>query len=654
MARYKPPLDKETEKTLLDFLGTCLPMPDDHPFVTDVKGFNVEFKIAPESTDVSVEGVDHNVSGFAVAQLRNKQGDLCGLVHLGEGYHAKPTYENMVFAPKGFARGGLVIGDPNAPVYWLCETMADAWAILRNTTTPTKVLIYFQKRNLEYIVKAYKGDVLAIPSDPTDRMMMQPDYVDQRLVQVVTFPLRPSVALAFDVDITPVVDGHNNKYIRYLPHTPSVSGSSDPEFFGKWHSSDMLAHIYLIYGTDTCWDNLNRMQMRLSHLKHAVTTDVYKEWADNPARKTVKALVFDPFCNNPPNTINLFAGLPDLRSGIDPFAKTSCDLIVKHVRSLCGGRGDEFDYLIRWLAYPLQNLGAKMDSSVIMYGSEGFGKSILFEKVVGKIYGDYAVTIGQAQLESQFTGWQSSKLFALCEEVVSRAERSQHKGQLKHLVTGSTIMVNEKNLPLREESNHVNFVFLSNSTVPLELDMGDRRYLVLYNDKVPPAQYFKDLFAEIDNGGICAFYDYLMSVDLTGFDEHTRPPLNADKQHLIDASLPNPVLFFNEWRAGELDLPYSSCAKADLFTLYRRWCTARNEYPKRDRDVTAELRRYIKDDRKNIAYPTARDAVKTVRVWITDEDREMLINASDGVVRLQNKINRFALDVKPKTMDMTP
>ncbi len=102
-----------------------------------------------------------------------------------------------------------------------------------------------------------------------------------------------------------------------------------------------------------------------------------------------------------------------------------------------------------------------------------------------------------------------------------------YKGVLKHLVTGETLQINEKNMPVREERNHLNFVFLSNSTVPLALDEGDRRYLVLYVDRVPPPDYFSALVHEIDNGGIEAFYHYLMNLDLSGFTPHTKPPLTS-------------------------------------------------------------------------------------------------------------------------------
>lgn len=408
-----------------------------------------------------------------------------------------------------------------------------------------------------------------------------------------------------------------------------------PAKFGVFSLAGMLENFSLIYGTDTVWDAREHLQMRLSHLRHIVGRGLYKIWDEHEDRDVKRGLVFEPSGVIPPNHINLFRGFP-LTPG--QVGREGCLKILDHIFNLCGGREAEFKYLLKWIAYPLQNPGAKMDSSVIMYGAEGPGKSVLWEQVVSRLYGQAAITIGQSQLEDKFTGWQSGKLFALCEEVVSRAERSQHKGQLKHLVTGKTLMINEKNLPLREEQNHVNFVFLSNSTVPLELDMGDRRYLVLYCGYVPEGNYFAELFQEINGGGVAEFYRYLLDLNMADFNEHSRPPMNQDKQNLIDASLPSPVLFLNEWRQGLLDIPYCSCVKSDLFHEFTRWCERTNEFKKRDRDFVAEIRRHLMEGRPDLMLVGM--TRKTTRIWITEDDARHQFEP-DYIKRLEDSCLRF-------------
>lgn len=535
----------------------------------------------------------------------------------------------------------------NAPVVALCEGYATGASIYKAMSWP--VVVAFDAGNLgavaESIHRGYPGSRLVICGD-NDASGVGQAAADRAAVTVgglAAIPAFPGDATglsdwndlhvthglrAVQQQITDLVEGRRAAVVqaadpvveaepsRAQPEMErSSSEPSGPQSFAKYSDDDLLDNFSLIYGTDTVWDTREHLQMRLSALRHIVGREAYKRWDEDPRRKIARGLMFEPSGDVPPNYVNLFRGfqLTPSREG-----REGCVRILEHIFNLCGRRTEEYQYLLQWIAYPLQHPGAKMDSSVLMWGEEGPGKSVLWEQVISRIYGEYATTIGQAQLESQFTGWQSGKLFALCEEVVSRAERSQHKGQLKHLVTGKTIMVNEKNLPLREERNHINFVFLSNSTVPLELDPGDRRYLALYCGNVPEAGYFSRLFQEINGGGVPAFYGYLMSLDLGDFNEHTRPPLNQDKANLIASSLPSPVLFLHEWRDGHLDLPYCSCAKGDLFREFVRWCEHANEFKKRERDFVAEIRRHMEEGRHDLTLSGYNRT--TTRVWITPED----------------------------------
>lgn len=531
-----------------------------------------------------------------------------------------------------------------APVIAICEGYATGASINKALGWP--VVVAFDAGNLvpvaDSIHRAYPESRLVICGD-NDASGVGQEAAGRAAAQVGGLAAIPSFSGAADglsdwndlhvmhglrsvqQQLTDIVEGRQPVNAAPPPSEPEPSHSQPdnaPESshggqFARYSHDDLLDNFSLLYGTDTVWDTREHMQMRLSHLRHIVGRDAYKDWDNDPRRQIARGLAFEPSGAVPPHYINLFRGFPltPAREG-----KEGCRRILEHMFNLCGKRSPEYQYLLQWIAYPLQNPGAKMDSSVIMYGAEGPGKSVLWEQVVSRIYGEYATTIGQAQLESQFTGWQSGKLFALCEEVVSRAERSQHKGQLKHLVTGHTLMINEKNLPLREEQNHINFVFLSNATTPLELDNGDRRYLVLYCGEVPESGYFSRLFAEINGNGIECFYQYLLSIDLSGFDAHTRPPLNQDKKNLIAASLPSPVLFLQEWQEGHLGLPYCTCAKGDLFREYIRWCEHTNEFKKRERDFVAEVRRHMKEGRHDLMLTGYNRT--TTRVWITEDDHK--------------------------------
>lgn len=418
------------------------------------------------------------------------------------------------------------------------------------------------------------------------------------------------------------------------PTHPPEGQETGSQFGLRITLDDLLHHYRLVYGTDTAWDEKRKMQIKVSHLREAVGRDAMKSWQDHPSRKIAESIVFDPTDRHDRSLfINLYEGFQ-----MKPGSHQSCKKIIDHVWRMCGYREEEFWWLMRWMAYPLQHPGAKMATAVLVHGAEGTGKSLLFEGILKRIYGEYGITIGQAQLEAQFTDWQSRRLFALAEEVVSRAEKAHYKGVLKHMVTGHELQINPKNLPLRQEPNHINFVFLSNSTVPLELDVGDRRYFVLYCDVVPPAEHFQELAMEMDQGGVESFYQYLLDLPMADFGPHSKPPLSDAKQELIDSSLTQARYFVREWQSGRLGLPYQPATMDDLWKCFVRWCERTNEFKVKKRWFCGEVARDLLKDKRDINYPVSTSPYKTTNLFVPREWQERI--GQDGWPQEVGKLAR--------------
>jgi len=343
---------------------------------------------------------------------------------------------------------------------------------------------------------------------------------------------------------------------------------------------DVLENFILIYGEDLVWDCRQRMLMKVSAMRTIVANnDVMKFWSGE-SRKWVlkKNIVFDPTeapspaKSGPTATVNLFSGWK-----MRP-KKGNCMQIQVLLSHLCDGNDDLATWILRWLAYPLRNPGAKMETSIIMHGDEGSGKNFFFEKVVKAIYGEYGYVIGNAQLESNFNDWASMKLFMVADEVVTRAELKQMKGKLKYLVSGDTVIVNPKGLPEHSEANQMNFVFLSNELQPLALDKTDRRYLVVWTPPALGREFYVGVANEIKAGGIEAFYHYLVyELDMGDFNEHTKPLYNEAKDKLIEKSLAPAERFYREWSKGLLPLPFITCGVQQLYDAFQVWCNRSGE-----------------------------------------------------------------------------
>ncbi len=258
----------------------------------------------------------------------------------------------------------------------------------------------------------------------------------------------------------------------------------------------------------------------------------------------------------------------------------ACNKILQTLEYLCSkeANGDDIvEWLVKWMAYPLQNPGAKMGSAIILHGPQGTGKSLIF-RVLASIYGNYATVIGNRGLEDKFNAdWADSKLFILAEEVATTTDKLNIKNELKELVTGETVRVNAKFSTAYSQKNQMNMAFLSNEDQPLILENDDRRHLVIYTPECLPESHYVAALEERDNGGIEAFYHFLMNLDLTGFSRHTRPPQTHAKQNLIALSLPSEKRFIKEWVDGETDWPCVPCKSMSLYACYIKWCKENGE-----------------------------------------------------------------------------
>ena len=334
----------------------------------------------------------------------------------------------------------------------------------------------------------------------------------------------------------------------------------------------LLEGYALVYGSDVVYDLARMMPMRVNALRLSHGHDNVKMWLASPDRRMVERVVFDPAGQVGPECLNLFRGFAvEPQAGdVKPWLE-----LLHHLCSASASTPEGvvrvMAWVLRWLALPLQRPGAKMATAMVVHGPEGSGKNLLFE-VYASLYGEHAAVVGQDQLESQFNDWQSAKQFVIGDEVVSKQELRHFKGKLKALVTSSKVHINTKMLPLRAESNHCNFVFLSNELQPLALDDGDRRYLVLYTPPPREREFYGQAAQWAANGGAAALMHHLLALDLGDFNEHTPPPGTTAKAELVELGLSSPERFWREWSTGLLDLPIRPCTVEQAYRAFTRWC----------------------------------------------------------------------------------
>jgi putative DNA primase/helicase len=341
---------------------------------------------------------------------------------------------------------------------------------------------------------------------------------------------------------------------------------------------DPIERYVYIDGTKDVWDREKKRRIAEGAVKMAMGEE-YKWWLNSQDRRVVDVdhIVFDPTMTKDPNLyINTFEGLP-LAPVRDDDA---CENLRWLISFLCNHDEEALGWLTKWLAYPLQNMGAKMDTAVLMHSiMEGSGKSLLFADIFGQLYGQYAATVGQTQLEGSFNAWQSRKLWAVFEEVVSRDQRYNQVGKIKHMITGKTVRMESKFINGWEEANHMNAVFLSNEIMPWPISEDDRRMLVMWPMQTLPVDRQKAIGRELSSGGVAALYGWLLAVDLGDFNQRTRPPKTEARQRLVALSRTAWQTFLHLWQTGELGRGlWGCCLATDLYALFIEWCSRNKEH----------------------------------------------------------------------------
>lgn len=369
-----------------------------------------------------------------------------------------------------------------------------------------------------------------------------------------------------------------------------------PVDWGRYN--ELMLHFALIYGTDTVIDIRGRIIMKVNALRLAFGTDLVKMWLGSSERRMIlpTQLVFVPAGDVGHDCINLYSGL-----AMEP-TEGDCAPLLELVQHLCGESAQTeqavqavIDWVLDWIAYPLQHPGAKMATALVFHGPQGTGKNLFFEAVAA-IYGRYSIIVGQDQLEDKFNDWVSQKLFVIGDEVVARQELYHQKNKLKSLITGATIQINTKMLPLRTEENHVNVVFLSNEQQPLALEQDDRRYMVIYTPPRSNDGLYDRVAQCLAAGGAAHFLHYLMNRDLSAFGPHVRPLMTKAKADLIELGLRAPERFAHDWLKGYLPLPLQVCSAEQLYRAFYRWCRDTGErFPPPQITFSKALAKFARD-----------------------------------------------------------
>lgn len=356
-----------------------------------------------------------------------------------------------------------------------------------------------------------------------------------------------------------------------------------------------------VYSTEGAWDRQTERLVKVKAMRLAFGNEPVAMWLARPSRCMVMPddLVFEPGREVEPHQINMFTGLE-----LEPVPAAAEDVapMLALLRHLCSeaGTADDVDelmhWILRWQALPLQRLGTKMQTAVVMHGAQGTGKNLYWD-VWRDLFGVHGITVGQTELEDKFNGWISRKLAIIGDEVVSRQEMYHNKNRLKLVVTQEDkFPIRGMLMETRWESNHANVVFLSNESQPLALEERDRRYLVVYTPLEADAAVYEAVRNFKANGGLAKWLAYLQAYPLEDFGAHTKPLMTQAKSDLIELGWRAPERFAHEWLEEMIELPVRVCSSEQLYRAFRRWCDLTGErWPPAQALFTRQVERWVRE-----------------------------------------------------------
>lgn len=262
-------------------------------------------------------------------------------------------------------------------------------------------------------------------------------------------------------------------------------------------------------------------------------------WLEHPRGRKYKQLVYAPPGSRVqvgPQDYNGWKGF-----AIEPV-KGDWPLTAWHLKEIiCDGSETLYTWLLNWCAALVQRPGEHAYTAMVLQGGQGTGKGFFAHDLLGGLFDrrHYIHLSSSEQFYGRFAGEAlSGKCFVFLDEATWGGDK-RDAGTLKDRVTGDTLVVDRKNLPVVTEPSMLHIVIASNEAFPVGLDRDDRRFAAfkVNNQQANDPAYFRPLYRELRKGGQSAFLAAMLAWEI---DEEAlrRPPLTHSKAELQERNLP--------------------------------------------------------------------------------------------------------------------
>jgi hypothetical protein len=256
---------------------------------------------------------------------------------------------------------------------------------------------------------------------------------------------------------------------------------------------------------------------------------ISKFWLSHHRRRHCK-IVFRPSGAVGVDEYNLFRGF-----AIAPVAGYQKQRrLLRHLwRIICKRDKTKFKYLVRWLAWCVQNPDRQAEVVVVLMSEvEGSGKSTVGQvmlDIFGQGQGRHGLLVeDKDQLLGKFNSQLETTCFVLGEEVLWAGDHSTADA-LKSRITASTIPIEEKYRARRAVPNRLHVLLTTNHPWAIPAGVKARRYFVaeVSDEVAQDKEWFTPLYQDLKDGGTAEFLNLLLFLKLG--DWHPRDVPKTDE-----------------------------------------------------------------------------------------------------------------------------
>jgi hypothetical protein len=265
---------------------------------------------------------------------------------------------------------------------------------------------------------------------------------------------------------------------------------------------------------------------------------IIRFWLAQPCRRTCK-IVFEPKRQILANEYNLFRGFAITpRKGYQKQRR-----LLRHIwEIICKRDKIKFKYIIRWLAWSVQNPDRHAEVVVVLMSeAEGCGKSTVGQvmlDIFGQGKGRHGLLVDHKdQLLGKFNSHLETTCFALGEEVLWAGDHSTADA-LKSRITASKIPIEEKYRHRREVPNHLHVMLTTNHTWAVPAGVQARRYFVteVSDEVAQDKSWFDPLYRDLKDGGTSEFLNFLLTLKLGNWHPREVPKtIELAQQQVLSA-----------------------------------------------------------------------------------------------------------------------